>query len=50
MAVMLRGVKPGFRDPVADSLDLVTERTGAEEGAIGPANQVAHAVGMGQSL
>ncbi len=38
----------GFREAVADSLDLVTERTRAEEGAIGPTNQVAHAVGMGQ--
>jgi hypothetical protein len=31
-----------------DSLDLVTERTGAKAGAIGPANQVAHAVEMSQ--
>jgi len=34
----------GFREAVADSLDLATEHTGAKEGAIGPANQVAHAV------
>ena len=33
---------------MADSLDLITERTGAKEGAIGLANQVAHAVRMGQ--
>ena len=38
----------GFREAVADSLDLATEHTGAKEGAIGPANQVAHAVRMGQ--
>ncbi len=38
----------GFREAVMDSLDLVTERTGANEGAIGPENQVAHAVRMGQ--
>ena len=30
----------GFREAVADSLDLATEHTGAKEGAIGPANQV----------
>jgi hypothetical protein len=40
----------GFREAVADSLDLVTEQTGAKEGAIGPANQVVHAVRMGQPL
>ncbi len=37
-----------FRETVADCLDLVTERTGAKEGAIGPANEVTHAVRMGQ--
>jgi hypothetical protein len=38
--VGLRGVRAGFREAVADSLDLVTEDPGAKEGAIGPANQV----------
>ena len=45
----LRGARAGFREAVVDILDLVTEQTGAKEGAIGPANQVAHAVRMGQS-
>ncbi len=33
---------------MADSLDLATEPTEAKEAAIGPANQVAHAVRMRQ--
>jgi hypothetical protein len=40
-------VRAGFRE-AADSFDLVKEGTGAKKGAVGPANQVAHAVGMGQ--
>jgi len=42
------GLLSGYREAVADSLDLVLERTRAEEDAIGPTNQVAHAVEMGQ--
>src|SRR5208282_2470637 len=33
----LRGIGAGFREAVADSLDLVTGRTGAKEGADGAA-------------
>ncbi|HKI20622.1 MAG TPA: hypothetical protein VKA15_22220, partial [Isosphaeraceae bacterium] len=33
---------------MADRLDLVTQRKGAGEGPIGLANQVAHAIRMGQ--
>jgi len=33
-----------FREAVADSGDLVTEHTGANKGAIGPANPLGHAV------
>jgi hypothetical protein len=38
----------GFQEPLADRLDLVTELTGAKEGAIGRANQPAHSVRLGQ--
>ena len=37
----------GFRQAVADSLDLATEHTEAKESVMGPANQVAEAEGMG---
>jgi hypothetical protein len=36
----LRGVRAGFREAVTDSLDFVTERTGAGEGAIGPESRL----------
>jgi hypothetical protein len=38
----------GFQDPLADRLDLITERTEAMEGAIGTANQAAHGGRMAQ--
>jgi hypothetical protein len=36
----------GLGEAVADGLDLVQERKGAEDGATGPASQVAHAFRM----
>jgi len=32
----IRGFRDGFEEPLADRRDLVTERTGAKEGAISP--------------
>ena len=44
----IRGFRDGFEEPLADRRDLVTERTGAKEGEIGPANRVVDTVRMGQ--
>jgi len=44
----IRGFRDGFEEPLADRLNLVREGTGPNEGAIDPANQVAHFVRMGQ--